>query len=94
MEGTAQRLAAILEHADNIGINSASLCNLQSVRFVLQSRSTSRSSGSIHFVAGFISVTLALIFTLGLNTSAGFTRTWFKWNQIDIHEEMVSEFRN
>lgn len=88
MEEAARKLAEILVNAEKIGVADATLCDLRGVRKLTRRRYAGKNT--IHFVAGVASVTVALIYSLGLYTHTGFSRTWLKWYQLDLYTELVS----
>ena len=90
MEEAARRLTEILLNAEKIGLPDSTLCQLRGVRKLTHRQSNNKNT--VHFVAGVVSVTVALIYSLGLYTHTGFSRTWLKWNQLDLYTEMVNCF--
>jgi hypothetical protein len=91
MEQAEQRLQEILRRAEKFGVPPSGLVRLGAVKKLLAKRQQS-SHVIIPVLAGIISVTLALVYSLGLHTHYGFSRAWLKWHQLDVYDQVVSTF--
>jgi amino acid permease len=92
MQEAEQRLQEILGRAEKLGIPPKGLVRLGAVKKLLAKRRQSSQHAVFPVLAGILSVTLALIYYLGLHTHYGFSRAWLKWHQQDVYDQMVSTF--
>jgi hypothetical protein len=90
MEEAEQRLQEILGRAEKLGIPPRGLVRLGAVKKLLAKRQKSSQHAVFPVFAGVLSVTLALVYYLGLHTHNGFSRAWLKWHQQDLYDQMVS----
>lgn len=91
MEQAEQRLQEILGRAEKLGVPPRGLVDLGAVKKLLARRQKSSSHHAVlPVLAGILSVTLALVYYLGLHTHYGFSRAWLKWHQQDLYDQMVS----
>lgn len=92
MEQAEQRLQEILGRAEKLGVPPRGLVRLGAVKKLLAKRQQSSQHAFFPVLAGILSVTLALIYSLGLHTHYGFSRAWLKWHQLDVYDQVVSTF--
>lgn len=90
MEQAEQRLQEILGRAEKLGIPPNEFVRLGAVKKILSRRQQSAHHAALPILAGVLSVTLALVYYLGLHTHHGFSRAWLKWHHQDIYDPMVS----
>lgn len=91
-EQAEQRLQEIVGRAEKLGVPSNGLLGLGAVKKLLARRQKSSQHAVFPVLAGILSVTLALVYYLGLHTHYGFSRAWLKWHQQDVYDQMVSTF--
>jgi amino acid permease len=92
MEQAEQRLQEILGRAEKLGVPPRGLVRLGAVKKLVAKRQQSSQHAFFPVLAGILSVTLALIYSLGLHTHYGFSRAWLKWHQLDVYDQVVSKF--
>lgn len=92
MEQAEQRLQEILGRAEKLGIPPKGLVGLGAVKKLLDRRHKSTQHAVVPVLAGILSVTIALVYYLGLHTHYGFSRAWLKWHHQDLYDQMVSTF--
>ncbi|KAG8226926.1 hypothetical protein J437_LFUL004644, partial [Ladona fulva] len=81
-----EKLRGILQKAAKL---SLSVGSLEGAKKLL--RGTSRTPNSLlPLLTGVISVTIALLYCLGLYTHAGFARMYLKWQGADLYEELCA----
>ena len=91
MEQAEQRLQEIFGRAEKLGVPPKDFVRLGAVKKLLSKRQQSPHHAVFAVLAGILSVTLALVYYLGLHTHHGFSRAWLKWHHQDIYDSMVSE---
>jgi hypothetical protein len=93
MEEAEQRLQEIFGRAEKLGVPPKDFVRLGAVKKLLSKRQQSSHHAVFPILAGILSVTLALVYYLGLHTHHGFSRAWLKWHHQDIYDSMVSKIR-
>ncbi|XP_066997152.2 uncharacterized protein [Anabrus simplex] len=89
MEEAEQRLHDIFGRAEKLGIPAAEVLRLGATKKLLARRQASRHA-VLSFLAGILSVTLALVYQLSLHTHQGFSRAWLAWQHQDLHHQMCT----
>ncbi|GFG33522.1 hypothetical protein Cfor_02428 [Coptotermes formosanus] len=90
MEEAEQRLQEIFGRAEKLGVPPKDFVRLGAVKKLLSKRQQSSHHAVFPVLAGILSVTLALVYYLGLHTHHGFSRAWLKWHHQDIYDSMCT----
>lgn len=90
VEAASNKLREILARADKLGIPKHRLRTKLQLLGGLPA-ADKRTRAACNFLAGVLSVTVALAYCIGLHTHDGFSRAWLKWHRNTLYEDKVSE---
>ncbi|XP_075219532.1 uncharacterized protein LOC142323588 [Lycorma delicatula] len=80
------RLRELVTRAEKLGVPRHRLRSKMQVLGGLPS-GQKKTRAACNFLAGVLSVTVALAYCIGLHTHAGFSRAWLKWQRNNLYED-------